>query len=239
MNTRIPWIVAAVLAAVSVFLGVKLQEKPREVIKEVPVDRVVEKQVEVIKEVPKEVVREVVKEVVKEVPVEVVKVVEKPIAPEYAAQREMGLKLQKARFVPLEQKLQGVTSVYVAVTIPDEIKGSTSEASIKGKIEAELRKAGIAVVATPSATDHWLTYNIEVLKGESIQALSYITSLNLLSSVYVSRAGDISKTTALVWTSGNFGAVGLNEGWKLGEIYERDLSAFITAQGKANARRSN
>jgi hypothetical protein len=236
MNARIPWIIAAVLAAVAVFLGVKLQEKPREVIKEVPVDRVVEKQVEVIKEVPKEVVREVVKEVTREVPVEVVKTVEKPIPPDYAAQREVGLKLQKARYVPLEQKLQGVTKVYVSVNIPDEMKGSASDTGIKSKIEAELRKAGIAVADQPSATDHWLTYNIEVLKGENLQVLSYITSLNLLSAVYVSRAGAISKTTALVWTSGNFGAVGLNEAWKLGEMYASDVSAFTKAHGKANAR---
>lgn len=226
MNTRIPWIIAAVLAAVAVFLGVKLQQKPREVIKEVPVDRVVEK--EVIKEVPKEVIREVVKEV----PVEVVKEVEKPIAPEYAAQREMGLSLQEARYFPLEQKLKGVTKVYVDVNVADEIKASVSGPTIKGKIESELRQAGITVVDKPSATEHWLTYNIEVLRGESLQA--YITSLNLLSSVYVSRGGDMFKTTALIWTSGNFGTVGINDAGRLSQIYESDLRVFTTALGKAN-----
>lgn len=227
MNTRIPWIIAAVLAAVAVFLGVKLQKKPREVIKEVPVDRVV------IKEVPKEVIREVVKEV----PVEVVKVVEKPIAPEYAAQRKIGLSVQEARYFPLEQKLQGVTKLYVDVHVPDEIKASVSAPTIKGKIESELREAGITVVDNPSATEHWLTYNIEVLRAGSLQA--YITSLNLLSPVYVSRGGDMAKTTALIWTSGNFGTVGMNDAGKLSEIYESDLRAFTTAQAKANASKSN
>jgi hypothetical protein len=122
------------------------------------------------------------------------------------------------------------------VNIPDEMKGSASESDLKGKIEAELRKAGIAVADQPSATEHWLTYNIEVLKAESLQVLSYITNLNLLSAVYVSRAGEISKSTALVWTSGNFGAVGLSDAWKLGETYAGDVSAFTKAHGKANAR---
>ena len=231
MNTRIPWIIAAVLAAVALFLGVKLQKKPREVIKEVPVDRVVEK--EVIKEVPKEVIREVVKEV----PVEVVKTVEKPIAPEYAAQRKIGLSVQEARYFPLEQKLQGVTKLYVDVNVPDEIKATVSAPTIKGKIESELREAGITVVDNPSATEHWLTYNIEVLRAGSLQA--YITSLNLLSPVYVSRGGNMFKTTALIWTSGNFGTVGMNEIGKLSEIYESDLRAFTTAQAKANTSKSN
>jgi hypothetical protein len=230
MNTRIPWIIAAVLAAVVVFLGVKLQKKPREVVKEVPVDRVVEK--EVIKEVPKEVIREVVKEV----PVEVVKVVEKPIAPEYVAQREIGLSLQEARYFPLAEKLNGVTKLYVDVHVPDEIKASVSGPTIKGKIESELRQAGITVVDNPSATEHWLTYNIELLRGESLQA--YITSLNLLSSVYVSRGGNMFKSTALIWTSGSFGTVGINDAGKLGEVYGSDLRVFTAAQAKANASKS-
>ena len=231
MNTRIPWIIAAVLAAVAIFLGVKLQKKPREVIKEVPVDRVVEK--EVIKEVPKEVIREVVKEV----PVEVVKVVEKPVAPEYAAQRAIGVSVQEARYFPLEEKLKGVTKLYVDVHVPDEIKATVSGPTIKGKIESELREAGITVVDNPSATEHWLTYNIEVLRAGSLQA--YITSLNLLSPVYVSRGGNMFKTTALIWTSGNFGTVGMNDAGKLSEIYESDLRVFTAAQGKANASKSN
>jgi len=130
-----------------------------------------------------------------------------------------------------------VTKIYVDVHVPDEIKASVSGPTIKGKIESELRQAGITVVDKPSATDHWLTYNIEVLRGESLQA--YITSLNLLSSVYVSRGGDIFKTTALVWTSGNFGTVGINDAGRLAEIYESDLRVFTTAQGKANASKSN
>ena len=145
--------------------------------------------------------------------------------------------MEEARYFPLEQKLKGVTKVYVAVTVPDEIKASVSGETIKGKIESGLRQAGITVVDKPSGTDHWLTYNIELLRGESIQA--YITSLNLLSSVYVARAGEVFKTTALVWTSGNFGTVGINDVGKLNEIYANDLSVFTKAQGKANARQGS
>lgn len=236
MSTRIPWIVAGVIAAVAVFLGVKLQEKPREVIKEVPVDRVVEKKVEVIKEVPVQVIKEVPVEVIKQVPVEVVRQVEKPIPPAYAAERDLGVKFRNARLVTRDEKLKGVKSVYVSVALPDEMKGSTSEAGLKGKIEEALRKAGIQVVDKPSATETWLSYSIEAFKAENRQALAYITSLNLLGTVYVSRAGEISKTTALLWTSGNLGSVGLDEAYQLGDIYERDLKVFIDSQRKANAR---
>jgi hypothetical protein len=233
MNARIPWIIVVVLAATSAYLGVKLQQKPREVIKEVPVDRVVEKPVQVIKEVPVE----VIKEVIKEVPVEVVKMVEKPIPPEYALLHQKGLQFQNARYAPQVEKLKGVKSVYVDVTIPEALKGSITADGIREKIGQELRNSGIQVADQPATTDSWLSYTIEVLKRDNSPTAAFITSLNLLGAVYVSREGEVSKTTALLWTSGRFGLVDVNDPKLLGELLELDLTAFTASHGKANPRK--
>lgn len=232
MNTRIPWIIVVVLAATSAFLGFKLQQKPREVIKEVPVDRVVEKPVEVIKEVPVE----VIKEVIKEVPVEVVKTVEKPIPPEYARLHQRGLQFQNARYASQDEKLKGVKSVYVAVTVPEPLKNILSEESIKARIGQELEKAGIALADKPSATDSWLTYTIEMLMEDNNPRAAYITSLNLLGTVYVARGGEVLKATALVWTSGTFGLVNISDSKLLGDALAAELKAFTVSHGNANAR---
>jgi len=235
MNTRIAWVGVVILAVLSAVLGFKLQQKPREVIKEVPVEvvKTVEKPVEVIKEVPVE----VIKEVIKEVPVEVVKTVEKPIPAEYAFYRERGLKFQNARYVPSAEKLRGVKSIYLTVNLPDALKDNLSEEAIKGKIELELRQLGIEVASQPSATNAWLSYTIEVFKDEARQTLAYITSLNLLGEVYVARDREIFKTMALIWTSGNFGVVDLTNAKNLGNAYEGDLSAFSSSYQQANAKK--
>jgi hypothetical protein len=232
MNTRLPWIIVVVLAATSAFLAVKLQQKPREVIKEVPVDRVVEKPVEVIKEVPVE----VIKEVIKEVPVEVVKTVEKPIPAEYARLHQRGLQFQQARYAPQDEKLKGVKSVYVAVTVPEALKSILSEESIQARIGQELQKAGIQVVDKPSATDSWLTYTIEVLMEDNNPRAAYITSLNLLNAVYVAREGEVMKATALVWTTGSFGLINVSDSKLLGDALTAELKAFTTGYGNANPR---
>lgn len=149
-------------------------EVPKEVIKEVPVDKIIEKQVRV--------------------PVEVIKEIPAKIPEEYEHAMDMYRKITKASKVNSvgADSFKGITSLRVRIFLNEKVKTLVDENLLRTKIELSLRRNGIAL----NEKSQWeLVYAIEGLgitrgDGTETKTLSYTSRLKIEQYVLIPRDGE-------------------------------------------------
>lgn len=198
-------VLAVVSIAAVVFAVLWLRErerKPTEVIREV------EKPVQVIKEVPVEKIREVPKEVIKEV--EVIREVEVPAKLTEAQKVAIDFSARYVNAQPVkssDEVFYKVESVAVLVLMNDAAKKAVSEDRVKNKFELVLRQHGIRLDDKALV---WLKVAIEGLWDKDEIRLTYTPSMSLVEDVAINRKGDLRRVLATTWREGSYGYAGKN-----------------------------
>lgn len=204
-NSRKPFMVvlAVVSIAAVVFAVLWLRErerKPTEVIREV------EKPVQVIKEVPVEKIREIPKEVIKEV--EVIREVEVPakLTDAQKAAIDFSVRFFGAQLVKSKDEVfYKVESVAVSVLMNNAVKKVVSEDRVRNKFELVLRQHNIQLDEKAPVL---LEVAIEGLWDKDDIRLTFTRSIGLVEHVTIGRKSDLRQTLATTWDESSFGYAG-------------------------------
>lgn len=199
MSSKVPWVIAGVLAAACAFLSFtelkQVAPPPPKVITN-----------EVVREVPKEIVKETVREVPKEVIREVVKEVPAEIPEHYKTAVQIASSLANAEFVAGDKTLAGIPSLKVRVALAEALNGKISESDLKDSIELGLRKNGIAIKNDQARHELWFV--VDGLWDDRKVTFSYNARLSVTTSVYFFGEGKTKTTSAEIWVNGYNGYAG-------------------------------
>lgn len=226
MTSRTGWAASAILLVVICYMAHLLAVKPKEVVREVP--KIVTQ--EVIREVPKEIIKEVPREVIREVPVE--KLVDKPIPQEYLYAYQFYQSWSNPSIDSNQSDaLRGIKSFSVTVVISDNLAQSVSKASIKNKIELELRKLGIKVDDNEPFV---IYYYLEATTPSGPGIVGYYNQLDVTQAAVVPRQPRFIAVNATIWTSLQYGTIGSMNLSQLETNIDTPLTAFLNDYLKAN-----
>jgi hypothetical protein len=162
------------------------EEKIREVVKLVPVEKV------------KEVIKEVEKEVQVEVPAELNEY--QQLAINFTANY-----LSAPTVASLDEVFYGIKGFNTKVILGDDVKKVVSEERLRNKLELILRRNGISIDPESYYT---LMFYVDGFWDEDEIRLTYKYDLNLLEDVVLARNGDIRRSPTYTWNTGTFGYAG-------------------------------
>ena len=185
---------------------------------------IVSKPTEVVRDVPRDVVREVTKEVIKEVPAKI------PAAYNAALSfhnyyQGSGTPMTRA------ERLEGVDSVAVSISLDDEAKAIVQEAEVRVKFEITLRRSGVKVDPKSNLR---LDYNVQALKHTTTGATSYYESTTLwgygwFRADWIRMEGYNATSDSIFWSRGILGFAGSA---KVKEVLMTNVES--SAEGFAN-----
>jgi hypothetical protein len=166
--------------------------------------KVIEKPFQVVKEVPIERIREVVKEV----PVERIKEVEVPakLSARQQADIDLGARYRAAIYLSdRKQVLRNIGSVSVHVVMEDQVREVISEERLKNKLELYLRKYNITI--DDKATHMlWFTVNGGWVREKT--GLFFSSEMSLREFVVFERQNGMYRSAADTWNDSTVGFAG-------------------------------
>jgi hypothetical protein len=207
-------LLTVILAALAVlFLGLYLHErgKPARVIeKAVTVERRIEVPKEIIKEVPVEKIVE--KEV--RVPVEVVKEVPAKIPDNYVRALVISNKIANAQSVSKQEEvLQGVKSVSLDIYLGGKARQLVDEGLLRTKLELSLRRSGITLDPNSPWTISYAIKGMAIKRkdGEETRTLSFTATMDLNETVLIPRSNTWKMVQSGNWSNHHYGVVSYDD----------------------------